>query len=389
MVNVAEEISDCPKCGSGNLIMKGKGIALSRKYYRQRYWCRDCEARFSSERIPFMVEEEFKYISKPVPSQAWTAYDQAKTSEKLMLMNLLGELSGILRFEEASRVGRPRNDLYEMVFCLALKTYSKLPCRRLISDLEIAKRMELITHVPHFTSIMNYFRSSEITPVLQELIRLSSLPLKQVESDFAVDSSGFSTSSFGRWFDHKFGKESERRIYRKAHIMIGVKTNIVTSVEVTKGECGDSLLFEPLVNSTSQRFDIAEVSADRAYSARPNLELVNRIGGVPYIPFKSSTTGKAVGSMIWAKMFEYFKNHKQEFFEHYHKRSNVESTFMMIKQKFGSNLVTKSFAAQQNEILCKILCHNLAVLIQEYFEQNLQITFSTQAQKANEIKAKS
>ncbi len=39
-----------------------------------------------------------------------------------------------------------------------------------------------------------------------------------------------------------------------------------------------------------------------------------------------------------------------EFFEHYHKRSNVETTFMAIKTKFGDTLKSKNEVAQVNEL---------------------------------------
>jgi hypothetical protein len=44
---------------------------------------------------------------------------------------------------------------------------------------------------------------------------------------------------------------------------------------------------------------------------------------------------------------------------HYHKRSNVESTFSAIKRKFGDSVMSKTDAAMANEVLCKVLCHNL------------------------------
>jgi hypothetical protein len=50
---------------------------------------------------------------------------------------------------------------------------------------------------------------------------------------------------------------------------------------------------------------------------------------------------------------------------HYHLRSNVESTFSAIKRKLGSSVMSKNHDAMINEVLCKILCHNLTCLIQE------------------------
>jgi transposase len=305
-----------------------------------------------------------------------------------MLMSLLSELSYLLQLEEEKRVGRPRTDLHEMIFCLTLKTYTKLSSRRLISDLRIAQRLGYISHVPHFTTIMKYFNLPEIYPILKRLIHLSCLPLKQVETDFAVDATGFSTSQFGRWMEYKHGGDKRHRVWRKAHVMCGVKTNVISSIEVTLGYRADSPEFVGLVNSTSQRFKIKEVAADKAYISRQNLQAVVDVGGIPYIPFRSNIKGKSRGCLTWKKMFEFFKTHRQEFLEHYHKRSNVESTFYMMKQKFGSNLITKSFTAHQNEILTKALCHNLVVLIQEYFEQNLQIIFSTQTKKKQAIQVK-
>lgn len=60
---------------------------------------------------------------------------------------------------------------------------------------------------------------------------------------------------------------------------------------------------------------------------------------------------------------------------HYHRRSNVESVFSMIKRKQGCNLRTKKDIAQVNEIMCKCLVHNICVLIQEMFEFGIRVDF--------------
>src|SRR5262249_23752079 len=144
-------------------------------------------------------------------------------------------------------------------------------------------------------------------------------------SSFAVDSSGFSTCRFEKWVRHKYGKpiEGERHSWVKAHLMCGVKTNVVTSVEIS--DAGDAPTFPTLVKATGRNFHIDEVSGDKAYSSIANLETVAALGGFPYIPFKSSATGESGG--LWAKMFHYFSFRREEFLQHYHKRSNIESTF--------------------------------------------------------------
>ena len=57
----------------------------------------------------------------------------------------------------------------------------------------------------------------------------------------------------------------------------------------------------------------------------------------------------------------------------YHTRSNVECNFHMIKTRFGNKLHTKSIEAERNELLTKVLVHNLCVLVQESFELGISI----------------
>jgi len=64
------------------------------------------------------------------------------------------------------------------------------------------------------------------------------------------------------------------------------------------------------------------------------------VGAVPYIPFKENTTGQ--GPELWRKMYFYYQYNRQAFLAHYHKRSNVETTFSMIKGKFGGAIRSKT-----------------------------------------------
>jgi transposase len=112
---------------------------------------------------------------------------------------------------------------------------------------------------------------------------------------------------------------------------------------------------------------LVEVSADKAYLSGANLLTTLRHGAVPYIPFKSNSkvqTSYGPKSTDWTRMYHFFMQHQEEFKAHYHKGSNVETTFHMIKSKFGQRLRGKTLVAQVNEALCKVLCHNLCVVIQ-------------------------
>jgi hypothetical protein len=156
-------------------------------------------------------------------------------------------------------------------------------------------------------------------------------------------------------------------------LMTGVTTNIVTSVEVTPTDSSDCPHLEPLLKATAKTFPVAEVSADKAYLSKRNLEVIVNVGAVPYIPFKSNNTGE--GPELWRRMFHFYQFKRSEFLASYHKRSNVESTFSMIKRKFGASVRSKTPVAQVNEVLCKVICHNLCVLVQSIYELGIEPTF--------------
>ena len=184
-----------------------------------------------------------------------------------------------------------------------------------------------------------------------------------------------------RWLDVKYGTKEDRRQWLKLHLMVGVKTNIVTSVEISDGYEHDYHRFKTLVQHTADNgFKMKEVSADKAYLGAENLLTTLRNGAIPYIPFKSNSVPHSKGSYgpkseLWTRMYHFYSLHRAEFLEHYHKRSNIETTFHMIKSKFGQRLRSRTLTAQINEALCKVLCHNLCVVIQSVHELGIEAEF--------------
>jgi transposase len=331
------------------------------------------------------VESTTKEVTKPdgtttvtktvrvTYKQNWPAYNAAQTEEKTRFVALLSMLCRTIP-QPSQDSGRPRLPLADMVFGAAFKVYTGFSSRRFTSDLHDAHRDGFIGTAPHFNSVSNYLADENLTPLLKSLITISSLPLKSVETVFAVDSTGFTTCRFIRWFDKKYGKEVDTHEWVKLHVITGVQTNIVTAADVSDWTANDSPYFAPLVNGTAAHFRIAEVPADKAYISHKNLETVIKAGGVPYIPFKTNVV-EPTDDSIWARLYHFYAYNREQFLTHYHQRSNVETTVSMIKGKFGDALPGKSTTAQRNEALCKVLCHNLCVVIQSIHELGIEPTF--------------
>lgn len=269
--------------------------------------------------------------------------------------------------------GRPALPLSDMIFSAAFRVYSTVSARRFMTDLRGATAQGFISRTPHYNSIFNVLDKPSLTPILRDLISRSSLPLAAVETAFAVDATGFGLNRFYRHFAEKYG-ERRRHDWLKLHATVGVKTHVITAVEVTDKDTHDGALLRGMIESTAQHFTVAEVVADKAYSTKRNLAMLETLGAATFIPFRSISVGTG-DSPVWNRLFHFFSLHREQFLARYHQRSNVESTFSAMKRKFGETIRSKTGTAQVNETLLKVLCHNLVCVIHEMHETGISAAF--------------
>ena len=319
--------------------------------------------------------ETDKAVDEPMAfsfRQSWANYNAAQEHEEEHFARLLRALCDLIE-QPPQAMGRPRLSLADTVFAAGLKVYGTKSMRRSMTDVRTAEESGMVDRAPSRTSTQRCMEDPALAPILRNLIETSSLPLKAIEHDFAADSSGFGSKSYVRWVDKKWGrsegKEVREAIWVKCHIMCGVTTNIITAVEVTANESADAPHFPPFVETTAKHFTIRDISADKAYLSRKNLRAVEAVGGTAYIPFKSNS--KPGDDELWTRLYHFFHFNRPAFLEHYHRRSNVETTFHMIKAKFGAVVRAKDPAAMVNEVLLKLLCHNIAVLTQAMYDLDI------------------
>lgn len=311
--------------------------------------------------------------------QDWHNYNKAQCAEGDLFGPMLKDLCGTIAQPQHRGPGRPRMPLSDMAYNCVSRIYSGLSARRADSDVRGAKSDGMTDSDAHYNTVLKYLRDSQMTPILMALVEMSAAPLAEVETNFAVDSTGFTTSRFERWYDHKWGKERSRHEWMKLHAMCGVKTNIVTSVRLTDAYSHDTNHLRPLVASTAQRFTLDKVTADKAYSSKANLQAIEDVGATGYVPNPGKWPALQLELMpelhpetsVFYRMKHMFIYQRELFLAHYHCRSNIETTFSMIKRKFGDSLRSKSETGQFNEILCKVIAHNICVLVACMFEMGL------------------
>jgi transposase len=328
------------------------------------------ELQAKGEPLPERPETPPKPIRKTY-SQDWPNYNAAQVAEKDHFQHLLADLCRTIP-EPPTKQGRGRKPLpiADSLFSAIYKVYSTFSARRFMCDLEEAHRRGHISHLPHFNGVLLGLDNPASTPILFNMIRQSALPLRVVDTCFAVDSTGFTSSRFIRWYDIKYGTVKQAQQWVKVHLICGVKTNVVTAAEILGQHTGDSPQLPGLVQATAKGFTIDEVSADKAYTGGENFDAVAAVGGTLYAAFRANATGGVGG--IYERMFHLFSLNREEYLQHYHKRSNVESTISMIKRKFGDSLRSKSDTAMVNESLAKVVCHNICCLISAWYELGIE-----------------
>jgi len=340
-------------------------------------------AEFAADPLSMPDASEIYSLERVTYRQDWPRYTRAQCGEKGMVQALLQGLCDSIVQPPYRGRGRPPLPLADVVFGCTMKVFGGMSGRRSTTDFEEHRAQGRIDHAPHFNSIGNYLAREELTSLLTSLIETSASPLAGIEHDFSIDATGFSTTTYDRWFDKKWGRETKRQKWLKLHASVGNETNIIAAVTVTDGDDHDSPEMPGLVQRTAQRFDVREVQGDKAYLSHANLEAIEAVGARPFVPFKSNSTpdggtnGK--GSDAWRRMWLMCQLNREEYLAHYHRRSNAEATFSALKRKFGSSIRSKKRTAQVNEVLCKVLCYNLSVLTRAIYDLGIETGFMARA----------
>lgn len=243
----------------------------------------------------------------------------------------------------------------------------------------------MIDKAPSFNSALRYLRDPDMTPVLTSLIEVSSLPLRARRNAVRGGLVGVRDRQHQDLVLAEARPGSHPAGVRQGSRQCGTSTHVVTAAEVTASNVNDAPMLPELLATTAGNFPaVREVAADKGYLSRANCEVVEKYGATPYMPFKVNTVAPPEGT-AWARMYHLYSYRSDEFLTHYHRRSNVETVFAMIKAKFGDDIHGKTLEGQTNEVLAKVVAHNLCVLIQSFHELGIEPTFDSVSAPARKL----
>ena len=294
----------------------------------------------------------------------WSAYTKGQQMEfEYFGYYLKGLLDHIIDEERTPRTGRPAIPLKDGLFCMIDRAHHNLSWRRYRALENDAYQKGFLTFTPESNSMSSFTTREDITDILATLLAISATPLASVEYHFAIDSSGFRTTMYSDWFSEKH-KVKMKNVWKKMHIVVGTRTNVIAALRVTDGYGSDTKQFPALIKDVSERFNVVVMSGDKGYTSQANYALADEMGIRLYVPFKKNTRVPPSNEFsAWKRAYDYATEHPDEFSEVYHKRSNVETTFFSIKQKLGETINARSEIGQINELYCKAIAYNIGILI--------------------------
>ncbi|MFL5244511.1 MAG: transposase [Gemmataceae bacterium] len=319
------------------------------------------------------------FAEKKIYTQNWPAYNLAQREEKHRFKTLLHDLCQGIPEPAPAKTGRPPVLLRDRLFATTYKVYSTVSSRRFACDLNDAHEDGFLSRPVHCNKVNTFLENEDLTTPLCTLIGQSAAPLKAVETQFAADATGFSTGRHVRWFDEKYGVEKSGRDWVKVHAAVGVKTHIISAVAIYGRHTNECPIFPELARKTAEHFTPKEWSADKEYLSVENIEAAFAQSAVPYIAFKSNSTGGAGG--LFEKMFHFYSLKRDEYMNHYHRRSNVESVFSSVKRLFGDYIRSRTDTAMKNEALAKLLAYNITSVIHSQCELGIDPVFWPEQKK--------
>jgi len=205
----------------------------------------------------------------------------------------------------------------------------------------VARALLNLKSVPDHSTLVKFHKRIKAT-------MLDSLLCKKEVITSAIDGSGFETSYMSYHYANIWNRQDKRkwRRYLKVSIAIDTDSQYILSQKIRVGPRNDNIDFESVMKDVKCKF----VVADKGYDSKKNRYFVLRnMGAYPHIPYRK------ISGRNYERAGVPLKFNKKI----YHQRSKVETVFSVIKRKYGSWILSKSFETQKKELLFRLVAYNI------------------------------
>jgi len=175
----------------------------------------------------------------------------------------------------------------------------------------------------------------------------------------SVDSTGVQTFTGNEWLENKHGKRYMRRIWKKLHIAVDDKGNILAN-STTEHNKDDRSELPVLIKDINTK----ELLADPGYDGENIYQALRARGIKPTIrPPNHELAAKPETERQKAALYQQKRGyHTWRVKNDYGRRERVENTFFRFKNNFGSKFLSRDDKNMENEMTIK--CHLLNKMLE-------------------------
>ena len=235
-------------------------------------------------------------------------------------------------------------DNHQKMIILVFRQKMKMTYRGIVRFFKfsyLARALLNLERIPNHSTLVKFHKRIKSTMI-------DSLLCKKEVITSAIDGSGFETSHMSYCYANVWNRQDKRkwRRYLKVSIAIDTDSQYILSQKIRIGPRNDHIDFEKVMKNVKCKF----VVADKGYDSKKNRYFVLRkMKAYPHIPYRkiSGRNYERAGVLlIFDKKI-------------YHQRSKVETVFSVIKRKYGSWILSKSFETQKKELLFRLVAYNI------------------------------
>lgn len=228
----------------------------------------------------------------------------------------------------------------------------------LIDLMDEIKEILHLEQVPHYSTIHKFMvriPSAILSILLNKTLKFF-YSWGEIVPITAIDSSGFTSSYASHYYSWRTGKM--RKNFVKTSIAIDTRKQVILFAKISLKPVHDIKHAVPLLRQCRRTRKVECYVMDKGYDSEElHRQIREEIGADSVIPVRK-WKGKISSGKYRREMYANFD------VKRYAERNKVETTFSVVKRRFGEELKARKFWYQIKEIKIKLILHNLTKVVQ-------------------------
>lgn len=263
-------------------------------------------------------------------------------------------------WQRRKRTGRPPVHERDLLIGYLLRQFFDTTFRQTQGLMECLKDYFEFQKIPSHTLLSKKNQSKRWHHLWKRFHRFIMDGLSRRKAIISTDASGFS----GRRRTWKETPHALRAVenWVKVHAAIEINSFFVLNYELTKSNIHDSQVFDDVWDDVPDNIIPIRSLADAAYHGEDCLQTALNHGATPIHGIKTNAVYHRHPETAYQRMVNFFTHWPNRYQSLYGKRNHAETTFSMMKSRFGYRIRCRSELGRKNEVHSKINAHNIRML---------------------------